>query len=534
MAVAAARRSARWRSPASWPLRTRLVAILIGLLVVLGLVVGGTAEIYLKSILYNRLDAQVQDASNRALGGPPEMRRAGGSSDNMLTEPPAGAQTDQIFVAFRQAGSGRVTVLNGGIVAYKQSTDSDSDGYTPFNNVFNSLSTEVLSQLGGLNPNDASARTIDLGDLGNYRVMVTWAPDGQTMVVSGVPMKSTESTLLAVALVTGGAVVGSLIVAGWAGAVIIRRTLKPLNRVAATATRVSELKLDRGEVQLAQRVPAAFTDPGTEVGAVGSALNRMLDHVGNALEARHASEMQVRQFVADASHELRTPLAAIRGYAELSRRSRQPVPDEISHVLRRVESEALRMTALVEDLLLLARLDAGRPLAQDPVDLTMLAVDVVSDAHASSPRHNWQLDLPNEPVTVIGDQQRLHQVLANLLANARTHTPEGTTVVIGVGVHQNAAVLRVTDFGPGIPADLQPKIFERFARGDSSRSRAAGSTGLGLSIVHSVVTAHRGTVGVRSVPGQTEFTVLLPLSPPAPMSQPQAKPIHQHVAQVLQ
>lgn len=246
------------------------------------------------------------------------------------------------------------------------------------------------------------------------------------------------------------------------------------------------------------------------MGQVGSALNRLLDHVGDALEARHASETQVRQFVADASHELRTPLAAIRGYAELSRRSRQPVPDEIAHVLRRVESQAQRMTALVEDLLLLARLDAGRPLAHEPVDLTMLVVDAVSDAHAAGPRHDWRLDLPEEPVTITGDGQRLQQVLANLLTNARTHTPEGTRVTVGVGRDDHAALLTVTDEGPGIPAELQPHIFERFARGDGSRSREAGSTGLGLSIVHAVVTAHGGTVSVHSAPGRTEFTVRLP------------------------
>jgi two-component system OmpR family sensor kinase len=294
---------------------------------------------------------------------------------------------------------------------------------------------------------------------------------------------------------------------------------------------VSELELDRGEVELAQRVPQADTDTRTEVGQVGAALNRLLDHVGSALEARHNSEMQVRQFVADASHELRTPLAAIRGYAELSRRSRQPVPDEIGHVLRRVESEAQRMTALVEDLLLLARLDAGRPLAHDPVDLTMLVVDAVSDAHAAGPRHDWQLDLPEEPVTVIGDGQRLHQVLANLLANARTHTPEGTTVTVGVSANRDAAMIRVVDAGPGIPAALQPHIFERFARGDSSRSRAAGSTGLGLSIVHAVVTAHGGRVTVASRPGYTEFAVILPLVTGS-VAAPDA--VHEYLTQVVQ
>jgi two-component system OmpR family sensor kinase len=344
-------------------------------------------------------------------------------------------------------------------------------------------------------------------------------------------LRSIQSTLLETALVITVAVLLALIAAGWAGWVIIRRTLAPLNRVAATATRVSELELDRGEVDLAQRVSAADTDVRTEVGQVGAALNRMLDHVGGALEARHASEMQVRQFVADASHELRTPLAAIRGYAELSRRSRQPVPEDVSHVLRRVESEAKRMTALVEDLLLLARLDAGRPLAQDQVDLTMLVVDTVSDAHAAGPGHDWQLDLPEEPVVVVGDGARLHQVLANLLANARTHTPEGTTVTVGVSSTGDQAVLRVTDAGPGIPAELQPTIFERFARGDGSRSRAAGSTGLGLSIVHAVVTAHGGTVAMESAPGRTEFTVRLPITA-ALQAQPDA--VHQHVPQIVQ
>jgi two-component system OmpR family sensor kinase len=189
------------------------------------------------------------------------------------------------------------------------------------------------------------------------------------------------------------------------------------------------------------------------------------------------------------------------------------------------------MTALVEDLLLLARLDAGRPLAQDPVDLTMLVVDAVSDAHAAGPRHDWQLDLPEEPVTVVGDEARLHQVLANLLANARTHTPDGTTVTVAVSAADRDAVLQVIDNGPGIPADLQPHIFERFARGDSSRSRAAGSTGLGLSIVHAVVTAHGGRLSVDSAPGRTVFTVTLPR---APRSVDAAEAVDQYVPQIVQ
>jgi two-component system OmpR family sensor kinase len=218
----------------------------------------------------------------------------------------------------------------------------------------------------------------------------------------------------------------------------------------------------------------------------------------------------VRQFVADASHELRTPLAAIRGYAELTRRGHETVPPDVAHALVRVESETERMTHLVDDLLLLARLDSGRPLAEEPVDLSRLVVDTVSDARAAGPDHRWLLDVPEEAVTVPGDPARLHQVLANLLANARTHTPPQTKVTASLQVRAGWAVVSVTDDGPGIPEGLQPEVFERFARGDTSRSRAAGSTGLGLSIVAAVVEAHRGHVEVTSRPGMTSFVVRLP------------------------
>ncbi len=256
------------------------------------------------------------------------------------------------------------------------------------------------------------------------------------------------------------------------------------------------------------RVPDA--DPGTEVGQVGAAMNRMLRHVERALAARHASEQRVRQFVADASHELRTPLAAIRGYAELTRRVRDEVPPDVTHAIGRVESEAARMTTLVEDLLLLARLDSGRPLAREPVELSRLVVDAVGDAHIADPSRRYQLDLPAEPVVAPGDEQRLHQVLANLLANARTHTPPETLVTVALAGGADEVRLTVADNGPGIPPALLPDIFQRFARADTSRSRAAGSTGLGLSIVDAVVAAHGGRVEVASRPGDTVFAVHLP------------------------
>ncbi|NUR69924.1 MAG: HAMP domain-containing histidine kinase [Hamadaea sp.] len=358
-------------------------------------------------------------------------------------------------------------------------------------------------------PLDGKAHTIELCDQGAYRVVARQMDDG-AILITGLPLEETRETVLLLTIVVGAATVLVLGSVAVGGTVIVRRALRPLSRVAATATRVSQVRLDRGEVELPQRVDERDTDPRTEVGQVGAALNRMLDHVGEALEARHASETQVRQFVADASHELRTPLASIRGYAELSRR--HDLPDDVGHLLDRMESEARRMSGLVEDLLLLARLDAGRPLEYQPVDLTSLVVDAVGDAHAAGPGHVWRLDVPEEPVVVTGDRARLHQVVANLLGNARTHTPERTVVTVAVAPATADAVLTVTDAGPGIPAELLPHVFERFARGDGSRSRTAGSTGLGLAIVQAVVAAHHGEVSVSSEPGRTTFTVRLPLA----------------------
>jgi two-component system OmpR family sensor kinase len=306
------------------------------------------------------------------------------------------------------------------------------------------------------------------------------------------------------------------VLAGAVGAVTIRRTMQPLDRLAETAAKVAELPLDRGEVALSVRVSEVDTDPRTEVGKVGHALNRMLGHVADALTARQASESRVRQFVADASHELRTPLAAIRGYAELTRRSKEKVPPDIAFAMSRVESESARMTTLVEDLLLLARLDSGRQVVYEPVDLSRLVADAVADAHVAGPGHRWLLDVPAEPINVLGDSDQLHQVVINLLNNARTHTPPGTEVTTALSTSDSAVTLAITDDGPGIPGEVLPEVFERFARGDNSRSRAAGSTGLGLAIVAAVVGAHRGDVRVWSKPGQTEFQVRFPASGHSP------------------
>jgi two-component system OmpR family sensor kinase len=469
-----------------------LVAEQIVLLAVVCLIVGVVTVLSLRTFQYGQLDSQLEHAASRAAQSVVGDR-----------PPPTGVprRGDPLGAPGQGPGTFFGKIQNGVVVDAVRLTPRDARREElPVNQ------RDVLKTL----PVDSKAHTLTLGDLGDYRLVAARSTDGDVLV-TGLPLGDVNNTLTKLGVVLGGVALAGLLAAGVAGAVIVRRTLRPLQRVVATAGRVAELPLHQGEVALAVRVPEKDTDPHTEVGQVGLALNRMLGHIGNALAARHASETRVRQFVADASHELRTPLAAIRGYAELTRRTGHEVSPEIAHAMRRVESEAERMTTLVEELLLLARLDAGRPLEYTQVDLSRLVLDAVSDARIAGSDHSWQLQLPAEPVTVPGDEARLHQVLANLLSNARTHTPPGTTVTTGIVVARDADVeLTVTDNGPGIPADLLPEVFERFARGDSSRSRAAGSTGLGLSIVAAVVAAHRGTVDVMSEPGHTEFTVRLP------------------------
>ncbi len=390
------------------------------------------------------------------------------------------------------------------------------------------LASDTSGQLRTLSPSHLSAlsdaglgsqpRSIDLGgDMGRYRVVAGYHPRFG-VIIRGLPEHRNEQTIARLAWITVAFGISGLVLVGVGGWWLVGANLRPLQRVAATATRVAHLPLSSGAVSLAhERVGAQDTDTRTEVGQVGTALNELLDHVDHSLAARHQSETQLRQFVADASHELRTPLASIKGYAELSRRERAPVPDTVRHALGRIESESARMASLVEDLLLLARLDAGRPLERQPVDLTRLTIDAVSDLRAAGPDHHWRLDLPEEAVEATGDHARLTQVVVNLLNNARVHTPPGTTVTARVRREGTDAVIEVADDGPGIPADQQPTVFRRFARGDASRSRGAetsgtGSTGLGLSIVQAVTEAHGGSVHLDSHPGHTQVSVRLPLS----------------------
>ncbi|MFC5719910.1 sensor histidine kinase [Streptomyces gamaensis] len=486
----------RVRARRPLPLRTRLVLSTVALVAVVCAVIGTVTTIALSGYLYGQLDTQLRDVARRVAGPPDRARPPGVPAGERLRLVIGGGQPIGTVAALAD-GPGQVRDASVSVAA----PDRPGAEREPL--------TEAQRTALGKLPRDGRPHDVDLPGRGSYRAMAA-ASYGGTVYLVGIPAAGARDTVGTLVVVEVCVSAAGLLAAGLAAAASVRLALRPLRRVAATATRVSELPLHSGEVAPLERVPDAEADPRTEAGQVGAALNRMLGHVGSALAARQQSETRVRQFVADAGHELRTPLASIRGYAELTRRGPEDIGPRTRHALGRIESEATRMTGLVEDLLLLARLDAGRPLADEEFDLAPLVVDAVGDARAAGPEHTWRLELPGEPAPVRGDPARLQQVLVNLLANARTHTPAGSTVTARLRAAGPYAVLEVEDDGPGIPGDLLPHVFERFARGDASRSRAAGGSGLGLAIVRAVVAAHGGRAEVRSAPGRTVFTVELP------------------------
>jgi len=487
-----------------WSLRLRL---LVGQVVVLAIVcIGITAvtELALGRHLMAQLDGQLSGTSYRSALMYPERPNRRDPPSYYIRPGPGPRFLD---------APGQPAGMVAAVVSDGKTVDA---GYLTSSGTRAALSDKTQDQLAAVAGSRAPV-TVELDGLGRYRIVAAPSRNGGDVIVTGLSMSNVDATMLRMLIIFGIVTVIALVAATTAGVIIIRQALAPLRRVAQTAAKVVDLPLDHGEVELPVRVPEADANPATEVGQLGSALNRMLDHISAALSTRQASETRVRQFVADASHELRTPLAAIRGYTELTQRMGDD-REAVAHAMSRVASETERITRLVEDLLLLARLDSGRPLECEQVDLSRLAVDAVSDAHVAGPDHQWELDLPEEPVVVPGDAARLHQVVTNLLANARIHTAAGTVVTTRLSSGRTHTLLQVIDNGPGIPMALQSEVFERFARGDTSRSRKGGSTGLGLAIVSAVVKAHHGTITVNSKPGHTEFAVRLPTNgwqPPA-------------------
>jgi two-component system OmpR family sensor kinase len=321
------------------------------------------------------------------------------------------------------------------------------------------------------------------------------------MVIVATSLHDVDGTLhrlLLIELLVTAAVLAALVALGmW----VVRLGLRPLEAIGATAAAIAA-----GD--LSQRV--AREDDRTEVGRLGRALNAMLHQIETAFRAREASEARLRRFVADASHELRTPLAAVRAYAELFSRGAQARPDDLARSMEGIARESERMSVLVDDLLLLARLDEGRPLERSPVDLDAVVSEAVETARAVEPGR--PIDCVLEPTPVLGDRVRLRQIVDNLLANARSHTPAGTPVHVTVGRENGSGVIEVRDEGPGMEPEQVERVFERFYRADPSRARTSGGVGLGLSIVAAVAEAHGGSVSARSEPGcGATFRIELPL-----------------------
>lgn len=474
-----------------WTLRRTLV-VGTSVLVALAFIAMSLATILaLRSFALDRLDQQVSEGLSFAVGRDGSSPPSGGGGRPSGGD--AGGPAPRI---------GALQAVIGSDGAVQRS------GYTRADGTQVALSDDQVAVLRAV-ATDRTPTTVDLGgDLGAFRVAAA-DNDGVT-VVSGSSQSDVTATTTALTAILVAVSAVTLIIAVLGLSLFVRRSLRPLDRVATVAQRVSTLSLSAGSVDIPDRVDASDTDPSTEVGRVGSSLNDLLGHVQSSLAARQHSEEQLRRFIADASHELRTPLSSIRGYAQLSLGEAGPMTPTQARSFDRIESEAQRMASLVDDLLLLARLDAGQALRREEVELTLLAVDAVSDAQAADATHEWRLDVTDDLISVPGDENRLRQVIANLLRNAQTHTPAGTTVTLSLTREGSEAVLRVADTGPGIDPGVADRLFDRFARADDARNRDAGSTGLGLSIAQAITEAHGGRISVESAPGRTVFEVRLP------------------------
>ena len=457
------------------PLRLGLVAATL-VLVACGLAVSGVAVTsILRHSLISRIDQTLLDASRGWAQAP---RR---QSAPPYEGPDPGRPPSKFYVRGVSTDGTPFTAIN----------DRNAEPALPANN--------------DVGPNPTTLPSVNGSNI-HWRAVSVRGPHGLTTVA--IDLSDLQHTVGSLVWLQIGIGVGVLVLVGIAGFAVVQRSLRPLAEVERTAAAIASGQLDR-------RVPER--DPRTEVGRLSLALNGMLAQIQQALassessaEKARGSEDRMRRFITDASHELRTPLTTIRGFAELYR---QGAARDVAMLLSRIESEASRMGLLVDDLLLLARLDVQRPLEHNRVDLLSLASDAVHDAQAIDPQRTIAMKVLDGPGTpeVLGDEPRIRQVLSNLIANALQHTPESADVTVRVGTDGDDAVLEVADKGPGMSQQDASRVFERFYRTDSSRARASGGTGLGLSIVESLVRAHGGVVSVTTAPGEgCCFRVTLP------------------------
>lgn len=481
-------------------LRSRLIAILVMALGVACLIIGLSTYVTLQNSIYQQAESNLEETSHRVAQ---HTSRDGKQQEVECDD----LKKDKSTFAPGQASGTLITCVDseGSIeIASKLGSDGTIRSLSPNDQV-------TLGTL-ALNSSKSEEREVTL-EAGTYLIQITpKANSSSDAQVVGIPLNNVQQTLTIFVIVVSIGSIAVMVGAGVAGSYIIRRTMKPLERVSAVATDVAHLDLEEHTISSAVRVDPRDSDPRTEVGAVGYALNQLLDNVNSALEVRERTEHQIRAFIADASHELRTPLAAIKGYFDMLRWT-EPLSESGQSSLARIDSQTERMSRLVEDLLTLARLDEGREPKLETVDLTELLVECTSDMQAAARTHVWHLDVPHEPVEVVADRSQMQHVILNLLSNARKHTDEGTRVIAGLSVDRahREVVVSVVDNGPGIDPEFLPKIFDRFTRADKARSGSDGTTGLGLAIVQAIVQAHGGSIQVQSQPGHTVFTVRLPL-----------------------
>jgi two-component system sensor histidine kinase TrcS len=487
--------TAPWWRPRT--LRRQLVVGVSAVVTVVVLVVGIVSVVSLRTYVNTLNDAEV-DESLDALTHSFTRYQHGESGHR------GDAEHAMLGFTGQNAGNVIAVIHHGDVIGSAVFYEDDPRPATP----------DVIAAIKARPWRDGQLRTVTLGSLGSYRVSSQSAgPDDQLVV--GVSLALANKTITRRIVSATVLSVAALLVTAGLTALVVGYALRPLRRVAATAAEVAGTRLTGDEHRITARVQPDDTDPDNEVGIVGHTLNRLLDNVDGALTHRAESDRRMRQFITDASHELRTPLAAIQGYSELTRQDSAALPPTTEYALARIESEARRMTSLVDELLLLSRLGEGEDLRTEDVDLGDIVLNAVNDAAVAAPDHQWVKDLPDEPVWVRGDPDRLHQLVSNLLANGWVHTPPGVTVTTGIACHRSGsdasfAELTVADDGPDIDPELLPHLFDRFVRAKNAPHDGSGN-GLGLAIVDSIVKAHHGSVTAESADGQTVFRVRLPL-----------------------
>jgi two-component system, OmpR family, sensor kinase len=489
-----ARTSLSRLSMGNWPLRNRLILIPVLLSAVAIISSDFASTTLMRSFLVKQVDTQLDSIAGGSIlrldraGIDPNFVEHDDNGTTLRAVQPLGGVPTATSVTVLDT-SGKVIARFGGELEGSSAT-SPFDGFTPI---------DVIKK------NDRPFTLTEKAGQPDIRAIARLLPSGEGTVIVSVALESVDRTLgqmrwlyLLISLI----VLSLIAIFSW---LMIRLSLRPLRNIEKTAAAIADgdfsARLDE-------------KNPNTEVGHLTQSLNTMLARIESAFDARTQSESKLRRFVADASHELRTPLTAIRGFAELHRQGAVEGPDKVRELINRIENESIRMGTLVEDLLLLARLDQHRTVEREPVDISLLVQEAVASAQAAGPNHPITIFSPDEEIFVLGDSMRIHQSLANLLANARTHTPAGTAITVSISQSHDETLVSVSDNGPGLSPEEQAKIFERFYRVDTSRTRVSGEgSGLGLSIVDAVMKSNGGSVSVQSELGKgCTFTLHFPIT----------------------